>query len=178
MKLIVGLGNYGKTYSNTRHNLGFMVLDNFLMEVSWQSNSYGYYYKNNDVIFLKSKTFVNLSAIAVNHFMKYYKITIENILIIHDDLDLTFGKIKLKKNSSSGGHNGIKSIISILKTEDFLRLKIGIKSEIKITASNYVLGKFTRNDQEDLTKIYNKTKNILNDYIDNTAIEDIMNIHN
>ena len=129
MKLIVGLGNPGKEYVNTRHNVGFIVLDYYLGHVKYKEKFNGLYYeldKGEKIIFLKPQTFMNNSGDCVKKFVDYYKIDSNDILIIHDDLDLEIGKIKYKYNSSSGGHNGIKSIINMLGTQEFLRLKIGI----------------------------------------------------
>ena len=85
MKLIVGLGNPGKEYIDTRHNIGFDILDNYLTGIKWSENKYGLFYKNKDIIFLKPITHMNLSGIAVKYFVDYYKIDLKNILIIHDD---------------------------------------------------------------------------------------------
>ena len=112
MKLVVGLGNPGNEYKNTRHNVGYIVVDNYLGSVLWQKKFQGLIYKKNNTIFLKPTTYMNLSGISVKKVIDYYKIPIDNILIIHDDLDLPLGKYKIKFNSSSGGHNGIKSLIT------------------------------------------------------------------
>ncbi len=150
MKLIVGLGNIGKEYKNTRHNIGFMVLDNYLGKVNWKVKMESYIYKtsfdNEEVIFVKPMTYMNLSGLAVSKIVSYYNIDLQDILVIHDDLDLPIATFKVKKNSSSGGHNGIKSIISELKSEDFGRLKIGIDKNPNIPTDKYVLGKLTKNE--------------------------------
>ena len=116
MKLIIGLGNPGKEYENTRHNIGFMVLDNYLKDSSWQKKYNALYtteiINNEKVIFVKPETYMNLSGNSVIEFINFYKIENKDILVIHDDLDLPFGKIRVKTNSSAGGHNGIKSIIN------------------------------------------------------------------
>lgn len=154
MKLIVGLGNPGREYKNTRHNIGFMILDNFLGKVDWKNKMESYFYsteiRNEQVIFIKPLTYMNLSGLAVRKLLNFYKIDIKDILIIQDDLDMDTGNYKIKRNSSSGGHNGIKSIISELKTEEFARLKIGISKSQRIPVDKYVLGKFS---SEELDKI-------------------------
>lgn len=150
MKLIVGLGNPGKEYENTRHNVGFMVLNNFPGNNSWQKKFNGEYciqvINNEKVIFLKPLTYMNLSGICVEAFVKYFKIDLPNILIIQDDLDLPYLKYKIKYKSSSGGHNGIKSIISSLGTDAIPRLKIGISYNHSIDTKDYVLAKFNNED--------------------------------
>ena len=156
MKLIVGLGNIGKEYDKTRHNVGFMVVDNYLKTSDFQEKFNSLYCKkiinNETVYFVKPKTYMNNSGVAVQQFVNYFDININDILIIQDDLDEEVGCYKLKKHSSSGGHNGIKSIISALNSEDFLRLKIGISSSSDIPVIDYVLGKFSK---DDINKIMN-----------------------
>lgn len=177
MKLIVGLGNPGKEYTNTRHNTGYMVLDNYLGNVNWKQDKLANVYKNGDVIFIKPTTFMNLSGNAVEHYMNYYKIEIKDVLVIQDDMDLELGHIKLKINSSSGGHNGIKDIIQHLNTDEFLRLKVGI-SKAKYDVIDYVLSKFTKEEETILKETFNITNNILDEYINDETIERLMNKYN
>ena len=139
MKLIVGLGNPGKEYENTRHNIGFNVIDLYLKKNNLNLDKEkfnGKYLKTNinneEVIFLEPQTYMNLSGDSVLKIMNFYKINIEDILIIQDDLDLDLGKIKLKEKSSSGGHNGIKDIEQKLGSNSFKRLKIGISNSNQI----------------------------------------------
>lgn len=171
MKLIVGLGNPGKKYENTRHNIGFFVIDNYVGDITWKSTKNAKYYKtkinNQDVIFLKPLTYMNLSGQAVNYFINYYKISLNNILIIHDDLDIAIGKFKLKKNSGSGGHNGIKSIISVINSDAFLRFKIGISKPTILSAEDYVLQKFSPEEINIINSLKSKIINIINDFIIN-----------
>lgn len=177
MKLVVGLGNPGKEYKNTRHNVGFMVLDNYLGKVSWkakfEANIYVTEINNEQIIFMKPNTYMNLSGIAVKKAVNYYKLNIDDILIIQDDLDMKVGTYKIKKNSSSGGHNGIKSIISELETEDFARLKIGIDKDIRIPTDKYVLAKIPTNEQELLEKNYDTFNKIIDTFI-NEGIDKAM----
>ncbi len=161
MKLIVGLGNPGEKYNNTRHNVGFMVLDNYINTDSWKEKNNALFIKKNigkeEVIFIKPTTFMNLSGDSVIKYVNYYKINITDILIIQDDLDMQFGTYKLKKDTSSGGHNGIKSIESVLKTNSFARLKIGIKTSKEIDVIDFVLSKFSKEEKEEIFKTdYNK----------------------
>lgn len=169
MKLIVGLGNPGKTYDNTRHNIGFMILDNFINNENWKSKFDSLYIKKDDVLFLKPQTYMNNSGFAVKKIVDFYKIKAEDILVIQDDLDLPFNTFKLKKNSSSGGHNGIKSIISCLNTDSFCRLKIGIAHDKNINTIDYVLSKFNSNDISKLSDKMNLYKEIIEYFIENDA---------
>lgn len=168
MKLIVGLGNPGMEYNNTRHNIGFMILDSFLGNVKWKSKNNALYYEqsinNEKYIFIKPLTFMNLSGDAVIKYVKYYDINLDDILVIHDDLDLEFGSIRLKDNSSSGGHNGIKSIISCLHTQEFKRLKIGVSNNKNIDTKDYVLGKFSKSEIQKLNELLPKCGNIIEDF--------------
>ena len=181
MKLIVGLGNPGKEYEKTRHNIGYMVIDNYITDVSWKNDKLANTYKtkinNEDVLFIKPTTFMNLSGEAVSYYVNYYKIELSNILIIQDDMDLELGKLRLKLNSADGGHNGIKNIIQNLNTKNFLRLKIGI-SKPENNVIDYVLSKFTNEEQKNLNESLNQTKNIINDFINNENIERLMNKYN
>ena len=181
MKLIVGLGNPGKEYENTRHNIGFIILDAFLGEVSFKKDKLALIYKtkinDEDVLFIKPTTYMNLSGEAVNYYVNYYKIALSDILVIQDDFDLDLGTIRLKKDSSSGGHNGIKNIIENLNTKDFLRLKFGI-SKPKYDVIDYVLSKFSADEIKVINENLETTNKIINDFINNENIERLMNKYN
>lgn len=181
MKLIVGIGNPGKEYENTRHNIGFMVLDAYLGNVKYQEKFNSLYIKKiiggETVYFMKPLTYVNNSGMAVAAFMKYYDIDIKDLLVIHDDLDEDVGQYKLKINSSSGGHNGIKSLINYLNSQAFLRLKIGINSKYRKDTIDFVLGKFSKSEMtifNDNCEIY---KEIIDSFIKNST-DKTMNIYN
>ena len=164
MKLVVGLGNPGKEYEKTRHNVGFIVLDNYLGEVNWKKKFNAMYYISNDVCFVKPLTYMNDSGRAVIEFVKYYDIDIKDILVIQDDLDMNSGSFKLKMNSSCGGHNGIRSIINHLNSDAFLRLKIGILNQYKDdNVIDFVLGKLSKEEIEFLQD--NKFKDIIDLFI-------------
>ncbi len=176
MKLIVGIGNPGKEYENTRHNIGFDIIDKYLGNISYKEKFNALYEKRNvsgeEVIFIKPLTYVNLSGDAVIKFVNYFDIDINDILVIQDDLDMTVGTYKLKKSSSSGGHNGIKSIEKVLKTNEFARLKIGILNKNKNNVVDFVLGKFSKEDKENISNI--DTNNIINLFI-NDGFEKALN---
>ena len=155
MKLIVGLGNPGKEYVNTRHNVGYMILDAYLENDIWKEKFNALYveknYNGEKVIFIKPLTFMNLSGDAVVKYVNYYNISISDILVIQDDLDISFGLYKLKVNSRDGGHNGIKSIINRLNSNGFSRLKVGVSNNKNMDTKDYVLGKFSKDEKEALT---------------------------
>lgn len=172
MKLIVGLGNPGKEYEKTRHNIGFMVLDEIAKELEedFSKNKFsGLYFvktiNNEKVIFLKPQKYMNLSGEVVQEFVSYFNISREDILVICDDLDLPLGKLRLRKKGSSGGHNGLKNIELHLNTSEFKRLKVGISNNKLIDTKDYVLGKFTNEDEKILTDKIKQASIISLDFI-------------
>lgn len=176
MKLIVGLGNPGKEYEKNRHNIGFTIINNYLKKynnISIKKDFKSEYVKINDTIFQKPLTYMNLSGDAIQNLANYYKINKDDILIIFDDMDLNIGEIKIKKNGSSGGHNGIKSIISHFGNE-FNRLKIGIGKPKNKDIISYVLGNFSKEENEILEKLNNNIFNIIDDFINNIPIDKII----
>jgi PTH1 family peptidyl-tRNA hydrolase len=155
--LIVGLGNIGAEYVNTRHNIGFKIVD-FLAKkegISFETAKLGalaeYKFKGRTFLLLKPNTYMNLSGKAVKYWMDKENIPLENILIITDDLNLTFGKIRIKPKGSDGGHNGLKSIHQVLNTTDYTRFRFGISDEFKKGKQvDYVLGEW---DEEEKTAL-------------------------
>jgi PTH1 family peptidyl-tRNA hydrolase len=155
-KLFIGLGNPGHQYINTRHNLGFVVLDtiaeNLHLEFkSWNNMADISFYNNHNskVWLLKPTTFMNLSGVPIASFAKYYKIKPEEMFIFYDDFSIALGDYRIRMSGSSGGHNGIKSIIEHLNAGTFPRMKLGIGALPKnIDVSNFVLSKFLKEDKE------------------------------
>ena len=163
-KLIVGFGNPGASYDFTRHNLGFLTLDYFLNQknLTWlPKKKFKSYYqhlttKDHSIFLIKPQTFYNNIGHAVRDFSNYYKISPENILIICDDFYLAFGKIRLRLNGSSGGNNGLKSVINTLKTEEIPRLRIGTGNtdhREKLSDIDFVLSKFTPDERTELPAV-------------------------
>ena len=171
MKLVVGLGNKGREYENTRHNMGFMLVDRYLQYKNitdkFKEKFNAMYIEttinNEKVIFIKPMTYMNNSGIAVRSFVDFYKLNSEDILVISDDLDLDLGKFRLRRNGSSGGHNGLKSIISHLGTDNFKRLRIGISND-KDDVINYVLSKFSKKELNDIDTMFDTLVDVLDDY--------------
>ena len=171
MKLVVGLGNKGREYENTRHNMGFMVVDRYLQYKNitnkFKEKFNAMYIEttinNEKVIFIKPMTYMNNSGIAVRAFLDFYKLNSEDILVISDDLDLDLGKFRLRRNGSSGGHNGLKSIISQLGTDNFKRLRIGISND-KDDVINYVLSKFSKKELNEIDTMFDTLVDVLDDY--------------
>lgn len=155
--LIIGLGNPGTKYVNTRHNIGFLILDEFAkereghFEVDRLAEVAHVKFKGRSIVLVKPTTFMNLSGKAVNYWMQQEKISIENILVISDDLALPFGTLRMKGKGSDGGHNGFKDIQATLNTTDYARLRFGIGNEFnKGNQVDYVLGEWDSKEKEAL----------------------------
>lgn len=159
-KLLIGLGNPGKEYENSRHNVGFIMLDNIAknLSVNFDNNKKKSLYgraKKGDIeyILLKPQTFMNLSGDSALYVSKFFNISIENITVIYDDMDMPFGTFKIKKGGSSGGHNGIKSLIEKLQSDNFYRIRVGIgRPNFKEKVNDYVLSSFSKSEREIIDK--------------------------
>lgn len=157
MKLIVGLGNPGEKYAETRHNIGFMVLDQLAKKLNisiTESQHRGLLgrgkHKSEAVCLLKPMTFMNLSGESVRPVMDYYKISMDDLLVIYDELDLPYGIHKLRQKGGSGGHNGMKSLIQHLGTQEFKRIRCGIGKPEHGDIIHHVLGRFNQLESETL----------------------------
>ena len=185
MKLIVGLGNPGKDYENTRHNVGFSFVDYYLQTKkiipTWSKKFDGVMFKytieRESVIFFKPHTFMNLSGDAVKKIMNYYQISINDLLIISDDLDLNLGNFKLKMRGSSGGHNGLRDIENKIHSSNYKRLKIGISKSDNINTKDYVLGTFSKNEKEVLFSLFDSLCPVLDDFF-HLDFSDLMSKYN
>lgn len=153
MKLVVGLGNPGKQYEKTRHNIGFMVLDQLAKEFNFKIDKKKFKsltaekkIGRSKIIFLKPQTYMNLSGEAVWPALKFYKINPVDLIIVQDDIDMESGKVRYRTKGSSGGHNGLKDIITKLGTQEFQRVKIGIGRSANVV--DHVLDKIAKNEEE------------------------------
>lgn len=185
MKLIVGLGNPGAKYANTRHNFGFMVADAFAKSngLSWRVSRdlLCYFAKNqqrsglggqaDEYVLIKPTTFMNKSGEAVRSVCEFYKIKPANILVIHDDLDLPFGKIRMSFDSMAAGHNGVESVIESLSGPDFARLRVGIshpretEKTAKMDPAKYVLEKFSEVEEKKFKEVVLQSISAINSYL-------------
>jgi len=160
MYLIIGLGNPESDYSRTRHNMGFNVINNLSEKFDIKVNKtkfkaeYGTGSINGEkVVLIKPQTYMNLSGEAVSQFVNFYKVKNEEILVIYDDIDTVPGKIRIRKTGSAGTHNGMKSVVSCLSSENFARIRVGIgMPEHKGDLINYVIGHIPDNEYEELQK--------------------------
>jgi PTH1 family peptidyl-tRNA hydrolase len=185
VKLIVGLGNPGFIYAHSRHNIGFAVLkalsriykiplkkDKCTIALAGKGKI-----NHQNVILATPLTYMNLSGIAVKGLVRQYAIDLDNLLVVCDDLDLGFGRLKIKPSGSSGGHRGLKSIMDSVGTEDFARLRIGIGRPNRIEASNFVLSPFTRREKGQLKSVIEDACECCHAWIA-TGITKTMNIFN
>ncbi len=152
MWVIAGLGNPGKRYSRTRHNIGFMVIEEIANKhkitlYNKKEYRFGKFFINDSpVMILEPLLYMNMSGYVIKYVLTRFDINPKNLVVIHDDLDMDVGKIRIKKNGSSGGHKGVESIIQNIGTKDFIRIKIGIGREKSVNPEEYVLGKIKRQE--------------------------------
>ena len=185
MKLIVGLGNPGKKYENTRHNTGFAVIDRTLakLNVELDKNKFNADYtminRNGEKIYiLKPLTYMNLSGEAVVPFMKYFGIEPEDLVVVHDDLDLPVGKIRLRQSGSCGGQNGMRNIIDLLGDSNIKRIRVGIGKDSLIPVVDYVLGKTKKEDLEVYNQALDKASDALIYWLDHDDFSKAMSNFN
>lgn len=171
MKIIVGLGNIGEKYENTRHNVGFMFIDELINEIEeklgqkvtleenpkFKAEINKISYEGNDILLVKPTTFMNLSGESISKILNFYKETPANLFVIYDDVDIPLGKIRIRNTGSAGTHNGMKSVIQQLGTEDFTRIRIGIESRgisspKQQDISDFVLSGFKKEEFSEVKK--------------------------
>jgi PTH1 family peptidyl-tRNA hydrolase len=182
--LIVGLGNIGSQYENTRHNIGFKILDHFAHKnnITFESNKLGtiaqYKFKGRMFYLLKPSTFMNLSGKAVKYWLTKENIPIENLMVICDDINLPFGTIRIKTGGSDGGHNGLKSVYEILQTQQYNRFRFGIGAEFSEgRQSDYVLGEWTEDELKLLNERFDKSIQVITSF-GTAGINNTMNTFN
>lgn len=185
MKIIVGLGNPGKQYAATRHNIGFHVIDelakrlNIPLTQSKFNGMYGISHIGTEkVMLLKPLTYMNLSGECIVQMMDYFEVEPDEIVVIYDDLDLKVGKLRLRQKGSAGGHNGIKSLIQHLGTQEFNRIRIGIDRPTNgMKVPDYVLSRFTEEEKEDVVDAVKKSAVASEAWLSKSFLE-VMNIYN
>lgn len=185
MYIIVGLGNPGKEYENTRHNCGFMVIDRLADELNIKINKQKHKaligegkVDDKRVLLAKPQTYMNLSGESILEIMKFYKEDMENLIVIFDDIDIPLGKIRIKETGSAGTHNGAKSVVSLLKTEEFKRIKIGVGSPNEIGLVDFVLGKFSKEEVSTIEKSIQNASDALKMIIQEERLTGAMNKYN
>lgn len=183
MFLIVGLGNPGSQYEDTRHNIGFKVVDNIAKEYNIEFSRQKFkgicgegFINGEKVILLKPTTYMNLSGESVREVIDFYKLSNDNVLVIYDDISLDVGRLRIREKGSAGGHNGIKSIIAHLGTDIFPRIKVGV-GQPNVDLVNYVLGKFSKEEMEVLNESIDASTKAVKDII-NDNVKTAMNVYN
>lgn len=186
MKLIIGLGNPGKEYQLTRHNIGFLCVSTiverlggtFKLDRALKSELAKVKIDIHDVLFLRPQTYMNLSGEAVRAVMNYYKIALEDILVIYDDMALPLGAVRIRETGSAGGHNGIKSIIQHCSSEHWKRIRIGISGHGNIDAKDYVLGKFSKTELVEYESIFDHILKAVEEFVLGETFVNIMTKYN
>lgn len=185
MKMIVGLGNPGKKYENTKHNVGFMVVDQLAKEhgAVFKKNTFeaevaDYFVNGEKILLVKPLTFMNESGRAVGPLMTYFGIYLEELVAIADDLDMELGKLRLRQKGSAGGHNGLKSIISHIGTQEFNRIKIGIGRPNGKTVVNHVLSTFGKEEMPVIANSVARATEAVDDYVSGNDFLQTMNRFN
>ena len=186
MKMIVGLGNIGTRYDETRHNTGFMVVDQLARDyhlgafthLKQEAVAVSGVINGEKVMLVKPTTFMNDSGRAVGPLVDYYDIDLDDLVIVNDDLDMQVGKVRLKTHGASGGHNGLKSIISVLGTKNFNRVKVGIDHPQHGTVVSHVLGKFSKDERPKFDQAVEQAEHALEDWINGEDFAKLMNAYN
>jgi PTH1 family peptidyl-tRNA hydrolase len=171
--LVVGLGNPGREYRNTRHNMGFLALDHLAahwsittLKVQGKAIISTGQYAGNKVILAKPQTYMNLSGQAVSALMNFYKVPLEHLLVIHDDVDIPFGTIRIRPGGGFGGQKGVGSIIEKLGTQEFARMRLGVgRPPGQMDTANYVLQSFSKEDEEFLQSVFAKSDEAVETFI-------------
>ncbi|WP_026693218.1 aminoacyl-tRNA hydrolase [Peribacillus kribbensis] len=185
MKVIIGLGNPGKQFDQTRHNIGFEVVDELSskwgipLDQAKHKGLFGMGTVNGEkVLLLKPMTYMNLSGESISAVLNFYKLAPKDIVVIYDDLDLPSGKIRLRQKGSAGGHNGIKSTIAHLGTQEFNRIRIGVgRPSEKNSVSNFVLGKFSPEERAEMSKVVERSAEACENWLSNDFLQ-VMNQFN
>jgi len=188
MKLIVGLGNIGQQYEKTRHNAGFMAIDNFVFshqlgafesKTKYSASIIESTLDGQRVLFVKPTTLMNKSGNTLISIKRYFSVSSATTLIVHDDIDLAFGKIRVRCGSGSGGHNGVKSLPPVVQ-ENSWRIRIGVANQHRSQkdAADFVLERFMADEHSKLPAIYMKTDQLINDFISDSLQDKTLSLEN
>lgn len=184
MKVIVGLGNPGKEYKDTRHNIGFMVLEELAARhpVEKQDSKFdaviGHVRIGQEkVLLVKPLTYMNLSGRSVQPIIHWYKLDLEDLMVVHDDMDLSVGTLRIRQQGGSGGHRGLNSIIEQLGTKEFARMRVGIGRPDRADAVDWVLGHFSGQEKDEMNQVVKTTADALVKWVE-SGINAAMNAYN
>lgn len=183
--IIVGLGNPGDEYKLTRHNIGFNVIDELREDFSVDSEKFKFsalisevVVDNNKLVFVKPQTYMNSSGDSVSQVCNWYKISLDRLIVVYDDIDIEWGKLRIRPTGSAGSHNGLKSVIASIKSQAFPRVRVGIgKPPVGWDLANYVLGRFSEDEQKLLGQIVDNAKRAVKSIIE-IGVDRTMNLFN
>lgn len=186
MKCIVGLGNVGKRFELTRHNIGFEVIDHLIeqhhLKIDKQKFKAAYTIERingEKVMLVEPMTMMNLSGEAVAPLMDYYNIEVEDLIVLYDDLDLPQGQVRLRQKGSAGGHNGMKSIIKMIGTSEFKRIRIGVGRPTQgMSVPDYVLQRFSKQEMQIMEKVIEHSAHAVEEFIATSRFDNVMNEYN
>lgn len=167
VRLAVFLGNPGPTFSRTRHNAGWMVAERLSekLELEWRGKFKGQVAVSSSVAYLKPETLMNRSGESVSACTTFYGVDAEDVLVVHDDIELEFGRVELKDGGGLGGHNGLRDIERTLGTRDFARLRVGVSRPLRGDVASYVLSRFTREEESELPAILDRAVSLLEGWL-------------
>ena len=185
MVIIVGLGNPGSRYDDTRHNAGFMVIDNLAKKLNVKMDKNAFQgiigtgkIDNEKVILAKPQTYMNLSGECVSEILKFYKVPLENLIVVYDDIDIKLGKIKIRPSGSAGTHNGMRNIISLINSENFVRVRVGTdKPQQGIDLADYVLMKLKTEEKTIMDEATENASKAIIEIVKN-GCQKAMNLYN
>ena len=186
MYLVVGLGNPDSKYLKTMHNMGFMCVDSLAKTMGFEFNKKGFKGEYAQIsvggekaIILKPQTYMNLSGDSVQEIISYYKIPLENLLVVYDDLDIDIGSLRIREKGSAGTHNGMRDIVKKLGSENFARIRVGIKPQNDSRVIiDYVLSDIKKDDEETFLKVFAKTAEALKMFLEGKKLDEIMRKYN
>lgn len=184
MKIILGLGNPGKDYSRTRHNVGYRVLDELARTLKLDFNKARFnsliaegWYEGEKILLAKPTTYMNRSGLAAREILSFYKEDPENLMVVYDDIDLEVGSLRLRKGGGAGTHNGMRDILKNLASEDFPRLRLGIGNDARIPLASYVLSGFSKEEEPLVDQAIEEASQALSHYL-KRGLESAMNKYN
>lgn len=165
LKLVVFLGNPGSQYAQTRHNAAWLCCDTYVTESKWQEKFHGLFLKKGETVFLKPQTYMNESGISVQETAKFFNIKADNILIVHDDIEMKFGDVKIQLGGGLGGHNGLRSVKQHMNTDVFWRLKIGVGRPEVMDVASWVTSRFTVKEESELSRVFSHAYDIIDSWL-------------
>jgi peptidyl-tRNA hydrolase, PTH1 family len=186
MKVVVGLGNPGAAYRKTRHNIGFIVIDEWLSQTRQKAGFQGKFnaeinittFQQEKIVLMKPSTYMNRSGESIASFLSYYKADIEDLLVIVDDVNLSIGRIRLRESGGHGGHNGLRNIIEKLGTENFKRIRIGVGNDTDMPLDKYVLGKISADEEIALMPAVKSVIEAVDLFVSGISFTEIMTRYN